>query len=59
MAVDQEGGSVDKISYLDTSQGLITPGWVAWVSMVLKDPKHPLTSGNITDDLPNLQREVY
>lgn len=26
-------GHLEKISYLDTSQGLITPGWVTWVKV--------------------------
>lgn len=39
------------VGYLDTSWGLINPGWFTWVK-VLKDPKHTMT---INDSVLNNQ----
>lgn len=41
MAVDQAGGSVGYAGHLDTSWGLINPGWVTWVRVSVVRPETP------------------
>ncbi len=54
---------MEHASYLDTSWGLITPGWVTWGGcLMLKDPKDPKQKHprlhNISDDVSRLHQKV-
>ena len=45
--------------YLDTSRGLITPGWVARVRVSDVRPETPIDPRYITDDVSRFRYEMY